>query len=317
MRPHLPGEDAEAGRVQQRAHVLQGVERAQRHAHAHAVLVARGGQRVLVEQGFGLVDDPVTLFAHAQRLHEVGQLVGAHGPVERAADGIDAAVHADDRTELRLPGAQLVLVAHVGRAALSAQRAVGRLVDHAAGDVADVAVGEALDQPGDGVGRVQRIGVGEDDDLARGPRHRQVQRAGLAGAGLLPHQLDAAAADRPHQFVGAVLRGVRHDDDVQLPGRVVLRQLVADGRLDVAGLVERGDQDGHRRLVRAAGRPLDAAVQHRTREPRQQGIARVHIHQARQAQPEHGNPEQTAASLGVAGSRHGPVCGYRPAASPS
>ena len=62
------------------------------------------------------------------------------------------------------------------------------------------------------LGRQQRVGVAEDEDLARSPVHRFVQRLQLADAWQIDHEVRARVAC---PFDRAIIRPVGGDDDLQ------------------------------------------------------------------------------------------------------
>ena len=64
----------------------------------------------------------------------------------------------------------------------------------------------------------------------------------------------AIIGDASDQLVGAVLRFVGNDDDIEFVGRVILFQFVAHGLGDVRGFIVGGNQHGDCRFVPLVGR---------------------------------------------------------------
>ena len=166
------------------------------------------------------------------------------GPAHR----IDGAVATGDRAERGLLRAQPRLEAPVDALAVRAGR-VGQ--DQPAADVRDLGVGERANQLGERVRRPRRIGVGERQDLAVRLANRPVLRGDLAGARAANQPYAGLAGhDRLDQLVGAIVRRVRGDDDLEPVGRVVEGEQVFEPPLDHRLLVVGGDDHRHARRGR-------------------------------------------------------------------
>ena len=152
-----------------------------------------------------------------------------------AADRVDAAVAGGHPGERRLHLPHRHLVAPVGALEVAA---LGVGEADLAADVADLGVGEGLDQVAQGVRRPEAVGVGEGDQLAGGALGRGVLGEQLAAPGKVE---DEVGARRPGALDGRVRGAVGGDDQLQPLPRVVERQRVGDLGRDHVLLVVGGD----------------------------------------------------------------------------
>ena len=201
----------------------------------------------------GVVDRAPAVLHHQVREREVVPEARINVDVVRAAHGVDRADPAGDRAELRLVPAQPAFEAPVRPLAI---RPLSGLVDARAAHIGDVGVRVVAHELAQRVRLPARVGVREREDLA----------LRLADGPILGRDLSFSwAAQKPDarlsrrdsfdELVGAIRRGVRRDQDLELFGRVVEREQVLEPPLDHVLLVVRGDDQAHGRS--------EVAFQHR------------------------------------------------------
>ena len=101
------------------------------------------------------------------------------------------------------------------------------------------------DKPAKRIRLVHRIGVGENQNFARGLEHTQIQPRAFSQALRLADEPHRTRRELSDDFVGAVIRTVRNDNDFQEAAWIVEResvpQFLSDNRFFVIGRDEECD----------------------------------------------------------------------------